>query len=215
MGESLKSVADRLKSVIPEGVTQDQFADELGYPVSSFKRWLSGSQDLKASIVAKIAKETGSDLNWILNGVPSVDVAGGELVLIRRFDIEASAGAGAVINGEPQIAPVAFERDWFQEHVGLSTENLSVITSRGDSMFPTIRPGALLIVDHGIEEFHGDEIYAFTIDGDLYVKRIQKILGGGLLIQSDNEAYIDQEIESPESVNMKLIGIIKFIGNWV
>ena len=125
-----------------------------------------------------------------------------------------SAGSGGMsIDGEPHIGTVGFKTDWLKQLTATPAMGLSVANVNGDSMEPTITNGALVLVDHTFANFKSDGIYAFIMDDELYIKRVQNMMGRGLLLKSDNPAYEDQEIQDPEKVRLLLCGRVLWVGN--
>nr|WP_256217517.1 S24 family peptidase [Pseudomonas sp. NBRC 111119] len=114
-------------------------------------------------------------------------------VLIPYLDIAGSMGHGKVA---PEmhievIRDMTVHLDWLRMQ-GLSfskVENLAIITGDGDSMSGTFADGDALLVDRGISEVRTDAIYVFTLEGDLYIKRLQRLTGGQLRMISDNPIY--------------------------
>ncbi|WP_274999975.1 LexA family transcriptional regulator [Pseudomonas juntendi] len=114
-------------------------------------------------------------------------------VLIPYLDIAGSMGHGKVA---PEmhievIRDMTVHLDWLRMQ-GLTfskVENLAIITGDGDSMSGTFADGDALLVDRGISEVRTDAIYVFTLEGDLYIKRLQRLIGGQLRMISDNPIY--------------------------
>ncbi|MQG96205.1 S24 family peptidase [Pseudomonas sp. MN1F] len=114
-------------------------------------------------------------------------------VLIPHLDIAASMGHG---KAAPEmhievIRDMTVHLDWLRMQ-GLTfskVDNLAIITGDGDSMSGTFADGDALLVDRGITEVKTDSIYVFTLDGDLYIKRLQRLMGGQLRMISDNPIY--------------------------
>ncbi|WP_367598028.1 S24 family peptidase [Pseudomonas fulva] len=114
-------------------------------------------------------------------------------VLIPYLDIAGSMGHGKVA---PEmhievIRDMTVHLDWLRMQ-GLTfskVENLAIITGDGDSMSGTFADGDALLVDRGISEVRTDAIYVFTLEGDLYIKRLQRLTGGQLRMISDNPIY--------------------------
>lgn len=205
---------ERLRSCIPKGATQKNFANLLDTSLASLGGWLSEKSEPKLETLALIAKQTGVDLNWLITGHRNHSSNKEDaFVSVKRIKVTGSAGGGAMNGDEKAGEPIAFRKDWLKAHVGVSADSLSVIQARGDSMEPTIRDGALILVNHSIERIENDGIYALAIDGDLYIKRIQKAFNGGLIIKSDNPAYEDQLIKKPETHDIKIVGLIKWAAN--
>lgn len=110
-------------------------------------------------------------------------------VLIPHLDIAASMGHGKAAPGMIEvIRDMTVHLDWLRMQ-GLTfsnVDNLAIITGDGDSMSGTFADGDALLVDRGISEVKTDAIYVFTLDGDLYIKRLQRLTGGQLRMISDN-----------------------------
>lgn len=114
-------------------------------------------------------------------------------VLLPHLDIAASMGHGKVAPGMhiEVIRDMTVHLDWLRMQ-GLTfskIDNLAIITGEGDSMSGTFADGDALLVDRGITEVKTDAIYVFTLDGDLYIKRLQRLTGGVLRMISDNPVY--------------------------
>ncbi|MFF7861431.1 XRE family transcriptional regulator [Pseudomonas monteilii] len=114
-------------------------------------------------------------------------------VLIPHLDIAASMGHGkaAPYMHIEVIRDMTVHLDWLRMQ-GLTfskIDNLAIISGNGDSMTGTFADGDALLVDRGITEVKTDAIYVFTLDGDLYIKRLQRLIGGQLRMISDNPIY--------------------------
>jgi phage repressor protein C with HTH and peptisase S24 domain len=56
-------------------------------------------------------------------------------------------------------------------------------------MEPTLGAHDLLLIDRSVQTVKQDAIYAFAVDGELRIKRIQRLFDGSLVIKSDNPGY--------------------------
>lgn len=81
--------------------------------------------------------------------------------------------------------------------------DLKLLSMRGDAMAPTLNPRDLLFVDTSVTAFKGDGIYAFLLDGNLLVRRLQRLPGGRLSIRSDNPSYEAHNLENHYEINIK------------
>jgi hypothetical protein len=113
------------------------------------------------------------------------------LIAIPRFDVRASAGAGAFIEGEQPVAHLGFDEAFLKQLSTASPGDLSIIRVRGDSMFPTLSDGDDIMVDRSAAGARlQDGIYVLRRDETLMVKRIAVHPGSALLtISSDNNSY--------------------------
>ena len=137
------------------------------------------------------------------------------MVLLPRLDIEAAAGAGAIVASEEIAEMVAFSAAWLRER-HITPRSARILTARGDSMEPTIRDGDLLIVDTAIEMAVDNGIYCLAYDGVLLVKRLFIKHSGGLIISSDNKlAGRDEEIAPHEVPDVHIAGRVMWYGRTI
>lgn len=135
----------------------------------------------------------------------------GRLVSVPFYDIRASAGSGALVASEPQSQPIAFNELWLRQTWHLSSRDLYMIGSEGDSMEPTIRAGEMLICSRA--EHHitpGDGVYIIRLDGAVLVKRLQVLPGSRMRIVSDNPNYPVYEIALHEGQDFAILGKVMY-----
>jgi len=135
-----------------------------------------------------------------------------EFELVPFYDVEASAGAGALVDQEQIASEMAFRRDWLKE-MGLQMAHCALIKARGDSMEETIHDGDLLLVDTRIDAIKDDAIYIIQTDHVLIVKRVQHALDGSLIIISDNDKYENQTISPMQADKLKVAGRVRWYGH--
>ncbi|WP_371824345.1 S24 family peptidase [Pantoea sp. Z09] len=71
---------------------------------------------------------------------------------------------------------------------GRPAENIRLIAINSDSMVETFAPRDQLFVDISVKIFDGDGIYIFTLDNQLYLKRLQ-LQHKKIAVISDNKRY--------------------------
>lgn len=193
------------------GLTQKDFANQHGLDASYLSQLLTGHRKLgekaASSLEAKIQLAPGTlvaptqsgdieaDTNLhppLLPGKKKVMESLG-FVTIPHLDVAASMGSGNVPPDHQidVIREITVHLDWLKTQ-GLAfsgIENLAIITGDGDSMNGTFRDGDSLLVDRGITDIRTDAVYVFTLDGDLFIKRLQRLTGGSLRMISDNPIY--------------------------
>jgi phage repressor protein C with HTH and peptisase S24 domain len=135
-----------------------------------------------------------------------------EFVLVPRYEVSARGGNGYVIHSEQVVDHLAFKADWVRLELGSSPKNLVLISAVGESMEPTIRPGDLLLVDRGSDGVRQDAIYAISHDGELRIKRVQRLFNGTLIIKSDNPGYQPEELTADESLSLRIVGRVVWSG---
>lgn len=121
-----------------------------------------------------------------------------------------NAGGGSVVMSEENGGErYAFRRDWLR---GVSTgrTNVLLVDVEGDSMEPTIRNGATVMVDRGRTEIQGGNIYAIGIDDTIVVKRLELLPGNKIRISSDNKSDYQPYVARLEDI--RVIGRIIWVG---
>jgi hypothetical protein len=124
-------------------------------------------------------------------GGPVTASDGEGLVPVPRLDVGASAGPGALSDGERIASHFAFDRGWLRRLCGARPEDLSIIRVQGDSMSPTLADGDEIMVDRGDEAARlRDGIYVLRRDEELLVKRVAvNPATRRVTLKSDNPAY--------------------------
>lgn len=120
----------------------------------------------------------------------------GDWVEVPRLAVEASAGPGAMSNGETSFDSFRFSRKWLREQ-GLESDKLSAVRVIGDSMEPLLREGDDLLVDMSGKPFR-DGIYVVRLDDSLLVKRVTSQGGGRFSLLSQNLSYPPLSVQVEE-----------------
>lgn len=176
------------------------------------------SRDFAASMsrligckVSDFSPTLGAEIEALAQGMSATD--DDQFAQIRRVDVAMSAGRGALVFEEPSRSALTFRRSFLQE-VGVTPANAVIVTVKGHSMDPTLRDGAVLLVNTGAKTVANGQIYAFRRDGELFVKRLHKTSDGGLLAASDNpdrEQYPNLTIGYNEN-DFEIIGRALWMG---
>ena len=149
-----------------------------------------------------------------LLGAPDPQQAEGDggMIRIPRLDVEASAGHGAIAEGEGVVAHIAFDPQWLRQLCKGGTNNLSFIRVQGDSMSPTLADGDDILVDgaDGAERLR-DGIYVLRREDTLMVKRLAvNPFAARATVTSDNPAY--PEWRDVELATLAIIGRVVWAG---
>ena len=126
----------------------------------------------------------------VLGGVASPAGRAG-LRTIPKLDVGASAGPGAMNEGEALSGKIGFDEKWLRK-LGVDPKQLSLIRVEGDSMLPTLADGDDIMVDRAAANKPlRDGIHVMRMDDVLMVKRLARGPAGRLSVLSDNPAYPD------------------------
>ncbi len=208
----------RMSKMVYEAGSIQKLAEAIGASESAVRKWRDGETEPTMRYLKQLSEVTRHSIEWIVNGrenqngidksimEPSANYILNQLSIIKRYEVEASAGSGSITTSEEEIEGIAFRTEWLRRR-GLSPSRLAVITARGDSMSPTIQSGSLLLVDLSQKNRFSDGIYVIQVEGALMVKRIQgDLANGGLLILSDNPAYAQISLDQTRSSSVHIIG---------
>ncbi len=132
-------------------------------------------------------------------------------IMVPRYDVQASAGAGALIHSELVVDYLAFRQEWVSK-MGLNRQMLALIEVHGDSMEPSLCNSDLILIDRRASELSVDGIYAIQHRGHLLVKRIQVKLDGTVIIKSDNPAYEPEVLGPEEAESLVVVGRVVWFG---
>lgn len=121
-----------------------------------------------------------------------------DTVRIRHFDTGGAMGGGLVLKEQPGvIRSWEVSQEWAHKNLPYFTsmDNLSIVTGFGDSMLGMFNPGDPILVDRGITKCDVDGVYFFRVDGEGFIKRLQRIPGEGIVVISENSRYRDWTIK--------------------
>jgi transcriptional regulator with XRE-family HTH domain len=122
----------------------------------------------------------------------------GKAFVIPLLDQKLSAGSGQELPNDDEataLIPIP-------NHLAKYGKNLAALTVEGDSMYPTLDRGDMVVCDSC--GWSGEGVYAMRMGGDGFVKRLTKA-PGKLVIISDNPKYPARE-EPEGSQDFEIIG---------
>jgi phage repressor protein C with HTH and peptisase S24 domain len=132
---------------------------------------------------------------------------------ISAYDIEASAGHGAIITDEEPIYEMGFSKELLGALTSARNEELAVIIVRGDSMLPTLMDGDQMLVDITQRNTNRDGMFILRYDDVLRVKRIDVNPANlRLRVKSDNPGYESFEVNPAD---LDVIGRVVWVGRRV
>lgn len=168
--------------------------------------YLTAAGSAGADILFILSGKMGQDIERIRAAGSPTDLDQPGMISIPRYDeVRPSAGPGAVALSEIPTTRVAFERHWLID-IGVSSKDAVILPAQGDSMSPTIPNGAPMLVDTSKTEVRNGFIYVFNIDGDLVVKRIERLPDGTFDLISDNQKYPTRNLSRETVTSMTVIG---------
>lgn len=148
-----------------------------------------------AENAARIARALGLDDLAETLPAPGVDPALGDMVDV--YNVEASAGFGALVDHEMVVDRLSFPPGYLRQITSSNPKNLAIIGVKGKSMEPTHSDDDIVMVDLTKTDLSYDGLFVVRDGGDsLLVKRISRgPRRGTVLLVSDNPQYPNQERE--------------------
>ncbi|MGJ8525209.1 HTH-type transcriptional regulator PrtR [Halomonadaceae bacterium LMG 33818] len=206
------------------GLNQAELAEKIGIRQATISE-LENSLGSTTHLVS-IAKACGVNVDWLATGegemLPSMqspiiaeDVSNEEYAFIPVLSVKAAAGDGYVNVEEVNEGTLAFRREWMQRQ-GLREKNLRLIRACGESMYPNINEGDMLLVDTSQIEPVTGKVYAIRRpDFSLSVKRLSQGFTGDWTIISDNPdkaKFRDEPVGDISAANIPIVGRVVWRG---
>lgn len=213
-----EGVIGRLLSIKGD-VSEGEFAGRLGISPNTWTAYKKGRQSFGLHEITKICDELGVEPSWLMFGESNQtgalqSLGPTELVRLPRFDARASAGNGLIAVDQMPVGEASFARE-FLRNLGANPDYCYILEARGDSMWPTIPDGALLIVDASKTEVDDGRIYHFNVMDKVLVKRARWSMDGKLYLTSDNQAagYPPEVFTADRVHELNVGGRVMFTGH--
>lgn len=195
--DDLRSIAEALEMTFDELVSGNYASTNIG------NQTISGSS---------VNITTANQINHGAGLITQQEQAESYTHRIDYLDVRVAAGLAGFENSDyPEIVSSLFLSDeGLLQIIGRkSAAGIKIVNVPTDSMEPTIRKGDWVFLDTNINYYNGDGVYAFAIDNALFIKRIQKLVGGGYRLHSDNKDY------DPQDITDEICQTAKFVGRFI
>jgi phage repressor protein C with HTH and peptisase S24 domain len=195
---------DRLQSLTKTKISQKTIANVLNVGASAISNKVARDVDFSLEELIKIEQAMGLSIGS-LSGVTSSDIT-----LDFYPDVFGSCGDGSMVFEETS-EKLAVTKDVITNY---SDKNkYSVIVARGQSNEPTIMNNDKLIIQHITNNLIIDnQLYVFSYDGQIYIKRLIKNIDEIVIISDnpDKSVYRNQYVSKENMNDLKILG--KVIG---
>lgn len=206
---------ERLRAAMNENdVSASDLVRATGISAAGIKKWVDGVTIApKYEDVIRACKALKVTPEWLMDGIASTAVVSSSepddnAISLDMVDVKASCGVG-VANWEelPCVKRIQVSRAWFDYHFPYAhQENIKVITALGDSMEPVVKDGDAVFIDIKDNDFVREGIYAVLVDGELFIKRIQRLPGKCLRFKSENPSYDPFDVAADSNIEVRIIG---------
>ncbi|GKS93215.1 S24 family peptidase [Acidovorax sp. SUPP2825] len=175
------------------GLTQQEMALAGHVAHRTLQGWEAGSFAPKAEFLAQAA-DIGVDVGYVITGrrnfsrdvgPPTGDA---DSISLPLLSATGSMGRGNdLITEDVILGNVPISRRWLDMNLPRSRpEALQLVHAYGDSMGETLRSGDFAIVDTDCRVADVSGVYVLQANGQLYIKRVSRLLDGTHEITSDN-----------------------------
>lgn len=201
MDTSVQKILDICEA---RGVTISRVLDSLGLSRSLGSQWKAGKQKPSADKLQRIADYFGVSVDDLIGRENSAELLPQRgLRFVPVFETVA-AGFGAYADS----CPVGVVADYIESDYDAA--NTIAIKVKGDSMYPKIEDGDLVIVRRDVDWYDGAIVVAL-IDGDEgVVKRIFQT-ATRLTLESINPAYPPRRFEREEMNRVQVVGVVQMV----
>ena len=112
-----------------------------------------------------------------------------DLVNIPVLSLEAACGVGTFSNENYITAMFSATREWLFRNLNRNPDHIYLIQAKGDSMIDTIKPNDIVFVDTEDAKSPSDGIWVFSVENQIFLKRLQVLPTKKLKVISDNPIY--------------------------
>ena len=214
----MTTLAERLATLMAEkGLSQAELARIIGVKQPSIFKILSG-QTLNPKNILEIATALGVNPHWLKTGEgsPDADVFAftsekddDHTLRVDLLDAELAAHSSGIINAEypDVISSIFFTHEGVKRILGkTTTDGVYMFKVPTDSMAPTITQNDIVFIDTNVKEYIGEGVYSFNLNGETYIKRLQRLPTGVIMALSDNPLYPPFEITNELFDTAEIIG---------
>ena len=231
----MKTIAERLRYAREQrGWTQNQLAAASGLSQSTIGNIESGAREGRGSL-PKIAKVLLVNHDWLADGegpmLPVIAEASGagptarfgtpvaslgddeplseDYIQIKETEVRFAAGNGrqAHFDEVSESVPRTYRRSWFVQE-GINPEQARCFKVHGESMEPFLFDGDTVLVNLAETQVINGKVYAIRYGDELRIKRVYRKIDGGLVLHSDNPAFLPRDEDVPPAIVQEHIGII-------
>lgn len=201
-------------------------AEKIGLKPQSVNAWLRAESGPSLINARDAAEALGVSVQWLATGEgiasegkpsesadPDFDQ---DFALLPRYEVNLSAGPGLVPAHEDVEERLAFSKAWLRRNL-INAAQSGLVRVRGDSMAPTVPDGALALVNTAEARVDREGIYAFSREGEAYIKRLVPLAPGpggaptSIVIISDGGSFAPEFVTGPQLNELRIVGRVRCI----
>lgn len=177
-------------------------ADALDISVEGLAKYERGDTRPHSDVLEYYRSAHGVDVNWLLTGKgamfsdPEKNSLSGSVVAIPSYDIQPAAGSGSALHVEAPDGYIVLT-EAIVASFGVDRSSLSMLVCKGDSMYPTIGDGDLMVIttQFDLQTVLLGGVFIFSDWLGVRVKQMAGTMDGQIRVTSHNVNYRDELIE--------------------
>lgn len=192
-------------------LTQVQLAEKINVTQGTIANWERGVREPDMEMVRRIANAIGVPVERFFSEAKestpersnTVQLAQTGVRMIPLYE-SAAAGFGAYANSTAiGCIPCFIESDW-------EADNSIAVKIKGDSMYPKIEDGDVVIICKDMDYEDGKIVVARIDDDEAVVKRL-RLYQNQLVLESINPEYQDRIFEKEDMNRVHIEGVVRAI----
>ena len=198
------------------GKTRSEICDSLGIAYSTFSEWVKGRKYPRIDKIEMLANYFGILKSQLIEKQDNaitfelhVDKNNAEILpdkYLRHIPTFESCAAGFGAYADSTVIGyqyLSIESDWEAEHT-------IAVKVKGDSMYPKIEDGDIVVVCKDMDYEDGQIVVARIGDDEAVVKRI-RIYPDELVLESINPEYMDRVFKREKMNDVHIEGVVRKI----
>ncbi|EKO3727506.1 helix-turn-helix transcriptional regulator [Vibrio metschnikovii] len=181
-------------------------ARKLGITPKAVSKWLNAESMPRPDKMTELAHALGVSLSWLQLGEEKLEAKGNaelignmqvwdsktplgddEVAIPFLSDVRLSAGNGFICDTEQDKGyRLRFAKSTLRRY-NVDPANAKCVSVKGDSMEPVLPDNSTVGIDCGNKTLVDGKLFAINHNGELFIKKLYRLPGGGLRIYSFNE----------------------------
>lgn len=205
------------------GLNQSELARRLKLTPQAIQKWEAGESSPRGKRLEDIAAALSTSVAFLVSGIEvhSQD-SSGQLEPVSVWDdstpldkdevsvpflkeVELSAGNGRTAIQQSSTRRLRFGK-YSLKNQGVDPDAARCVTVAGNSMEPVLRHGSTVGIDTGNTRVVDGDMYAIDHGGQLRIKQLYRLPGGGLRIRSFNrDEHPDEEYTADQVRDQEIV----------
>jgi transcriptional regulator with XRE-family HTH domain len=202
--KGLKSdFSDRFASLLREkSLSQSDLIRLTGEHRSKISAYIAGERLPSVETAIALADALGVTVPHLIYGREEVV---GRSWSVPLLEVRFSGGPGTYAEGEPVARQIPLANEILHQIRRTTTDGLAFVGLDGDSMYPVIADGGLVLIDLKDRRLR-EGIFAFRAGDDLRIKRLRPVGLGDIEAISENPVYPPERYTGLDKEQIAIIG---------